>query len=150
MLEHGAARHQQGFRASPDHQGLGGLAVQQAALGILQDHPDPGGAGHVVQVGVDEGDGGGQNLARKGWDRDLHRLADLEPGEVGLVGVEHEPHAREVADLEQPVVGLDVLALVDVAGHHGAGHGGADVDHGGGLEGVLQDADLLLRQAKLQ
>src|SRR5689334_24098786 len=50
--------------------------------------------------------------------------------QVGLVGVEHEPHRDKITDLEQPRAGLvvilvDLLALVDVAGHDRAGHRGA-------------------------
>ncbi len=150
MLEDRAARHQQGLGAGLLDQGRGGLAVQQVSARVFQHYPNPGGAGHFVEVRVDEGDGGGQHPVRQGRDRDLRGLAHSEPGEVWLVGVEDEPHAREVAHLEQPVVGLDVLALVDAARHHGAGIGGAHRHHGRGLEGPLQDAHLLLAQAQFQ
>ena len=150
MLEDGGARRQQGRGGGELDSRLGGLAMAQPAVGVLQDDPHPRRAGHFVQAGIDEGDRRGQDLPWQGGYRHLHGLALLKPGQVRFVGVEDEPHAREIADLEQGIVGLDILTFVHRAGDDRTGQGGTDADHGRGLEGVLQDADLLLGQAQLQ
>jgi len=150
VLQHRGARHEEGFRRLESHGGLGRLLVQQLAVGVVENDAHLGGAGRLVEVGINEGDRGGQDLAGQRRHENVDRLARADPREVGLVGVEHEPHAREVADLEQAVVRLDILALVDAPGNDGARHGGPDVHHGGGFQRALKDADFLHGEAELQ
>jgi len=50
---------------------------------------------------------------------------------------------REVADFEEAVVGLDVLAFVDVARDDSAGNGRAEGVGGAGLEGFFESGDVI-------
>ncbi len=122
---------------------------------ILQHHANLGGPRHFVEVRIDEGDGGGQHPAGQRRDCDLDRLAGAQPGEVGLVGIEHEPHRGKVGDFKKPgflfsLVLVELLAFVDMTGDDGAGYRGANVDHGGGLQSVLENVDLLVRKAEIE
>ena len=85
----------------------------------------------------------------------LDALANAQPREVLLVGVEHEPHRGEIADFEEPglsfgLVFVKLLALVDVARDDGAGHRRTQIDHRGRFERVLENVDFLGGEAEVE
>ena len=86
----------------------------QPPIRIGDIHPDGRGAGLAVHFRFNKGNSPGECFPRKCLDREFDNLPVPEPGQIGFVGIQKEPQAVQVGDLEKGLSRLDVVALMNM------------------------------------
>ena len=137
-----AVRHDRNVKA-----GLRVHAGLEPSRDVFQNNAHAHGARRLVQEWLDERHLAGHGLRRFALQRDLDRLALADPGQVGLVDFQHEPHLAQIGDGVQRVALLDVLPRSDVLLDHRAAQRGVDNQVRFGRSALGQFIELLLRKA---